>query len=156
MASLFDRIQRSIIGRDIGLDRNNNLLLRGSTIYLNSDSASPVAITGTPSFSSSVSASPAASVNNYAPAGWGPTVTRLMLAAAAGGSTVTGLDATGVVDGTTRIVVNTSTTDSLTFPHLSGSSLAANRFSNAGAVAAQIAPLGAALLTYVVNQWVFA
>lgn len=106
---------------------------------------------------SSVASSPAASVNDYSPAGYtGGTTNRLVLAAAAGGSTITGLSATGVPDGFTLIWENSSTTDSLTFPHLSASSLAANRFSNVNAASVQIAPLGAARCTYIVNKWQFA
>lgn len=108
-----------------------------------------------PPLLSSVTASPAASQNNYAPAGFSATTTRLLLAAAAGGSTITGLLATGFADDARILVRNTSTTDSITFSHASGSSSAANRFSLSGAADAQLGPLTSALLVYVVNQWVF-
>jgi hypothetical protein len=107
-----------------------------------------------PVFTVSVTASPTTSVNNYSPSGYaGGTTNRLLLAAASGGSTITGLAA--ATDGWTVLIRNTSTTDILIFPHLSGSSTSTNQFSNMNAGTMNIAPLGAALLVYIVNVWVF-
>lgn len=102
----------------------------------------------------SVTASPASSVNNYSPTGYvAGTTTRLLLAAASGGSTITGLVA--APDGFRILIVNTSATDPLIFPDNSGSSTSTNQFSNANAATVQIPPGGAAYATYVVNQWMF-
>lgn len=159
--SLFDRIARTIMGRDFGLDRDNNLLMRGSSIILSYDSASPVTISaassgGAAAYAASVSASLAASQNNYAPTGFNATKNRLLLAAAGGGSSITGLSATGVADGASLLIRNTSATDSITFPHLSGSSSAANQFSCPNGADAVLQPLAATLVMYIVNKWVFA
>lgn len=102
----------------------------------------------------SVTASPASSVNNYSPTGYvAGTTTRLLLTAASGGSTITGLVA--APDNFKILIVNTSATDPLIFPDNSGSSTATNQFSNANAATVQIPPGGAAYATYVVNQWIF-
>jgi hypothetical protein len=106
-----------------------------------------------PTFGASVTATLAASQNNYSPAGYvGGTTNRLLLAAASGGSTITGLAA--ATDGWALYMVNTSTTDSINLSHLSSSSSAANQFSCPQAVTDILAPLSSTLLTYVVNQWV--
>lgn len=108
---------------------------------------------GAPTFASSVTATLAASQNNYSPTGYvGGTTNRMLLAAASGGSTITGLVA--ATDGWTLYMVNTSTTDSITLTHLSASSSAGNKFSCPQGVSAILAPLASTLLTYVVNQWV--
>jgi hypothetical protein len=108
-----------------------------------------------PAFKSSVTATLAASQNNYSPTGYvGGTTNRMLLAAASGGSTITGLVAGA--DGWTVYVRNTSTTDNITFSHLSGSSTGTNQFSCPQGVAAILAPLTGLLLTYVSNVWTFA
>ena len=110
---------------------------------------------GSPVFSSSVTASPGASVNNYAPAGYvAGTTNRMLLLANSGDTTLTGLLA--ATDGWTVYIRNTSTTDNLQFSHLSASSSAANQFSCSQGVGATVAPLSGTLLVYVVNQWTFA
>jgi hypothetical protein len=86
----------------------------------------------------------------------GGVTNRLLITPASGGTTIDGLDSTGVGDGFTILWGNQSATDVLIFPHLAAGSLAANRFSNANAGQVQIDPLGTALCTYVVNQWKFA
>ena len=106
-------------------------------------------------FNASVTdATPGTSTNNYAPAGYSAGVTnRLLVAAASGGTTITGLLA--APDGWTLLIRNTSTTDTITFPHLSGSSLAANQFSNSQALGVILPPNTSALLTYISNVWTF-
>jgi hypothetical protein len=107
-------------------------------------------------FVSSVSATVAASVNNYAPAGYvGGTTNRLILTPAGGGSTITGLSASGVPDHWTITIYNPSTTDVIYFSNLSASSSAGNKFACPGGVTAVLSPQNAAVLKYVVNQWVF-
>jgi hypothetical protein len=110
-----------------------------------------------PRFAVSVSDAPGASVNDYAPTGFhAGTTTRMLITANAGGTTLTGIDATGVTDGASIYLRNPSTTDFLTLAHASGSSSAGNKFSCPGADSFPIAPLAAILLVYVVNQWTFA
>ena len=82
--------------------------------------------------------------------------TRLLLTSASGGTTINGLDASDVTDGFTVLIVNQSTTDSITFTHLASTSMSFNRFSNVSAASVAILPLGAAWCTYVVNKWQFA
>jgi hypothetical protein len=98
--------------------------------------------------SSSVAATLATTQNNYAPTGWGPGINRLRLAAASGGSTITGLSATGFGDGNVVLLRNTSTADSITLSHLSGSSSAANQFSLSGAASLVIPKLANCFLVY--------
>jgi hypothetical protein len=105
---------------------------------------------------SSVTATVASSVNNYAPSGYVVgTTNRLILTPASGGSTITGLLATGVPDNWSILIVNASSANTLYFPHLSGSSASANQFSNANAAEWAIPPLGTARINYVVGQWSF-
>ena len=76
----------------------------------------------------STMATVASSVNNYSPAGYvAGTTNRLLLTAASGGSTITGLVA--AVDGWQVRIYNLSTTDYLLFPNLSGLSISTNQFS---------------------------
>lgn len=108
---------------------------------------------------SSLSASPSISVNNYAPIGYiGGTTNRMLLTAAAGGSTITGVLATGVPDGWTIYIYNPSTTDVLYFSNLSGSSSAANQIQCAGATTTVIEQTAGAYITYIasITKWVFA
>jgi Protein of unknown function (DUF2793) len=109
-----------------------------------------------PKFSVSVTASPGTTQNDYAPAGWAAaTTTRLLLLAASGDTTITGLDHTGVGDGTEVLIRNTSTTDNLIFAHLSGASAAGNKFFCPGGVGPfVIVPGDFARAIYIVNQWV--
>jgi hypothetical protein len=113
------------------------------------------AATSEPSFAFSISATLAASQNNYAPTGYvAGTTNRLLLAAASGGSTITGLAASS--DGCAIYVRNTSATNTITFSHLSGSSTSTNQFSCPQAQSALLAPLSGVLLVYVSNIWTFA
>jgi hypothetical protein len=110
-----------------------------------------------PRYAVSVSDAPGASANDYAPSGFAAaTTTRMLITANSGGTTLTGLNATGVTDGESIYLRNSSTTDFLTLAHASGSSSAGNKFSCPGASDFAIAPLAAVLLVYVVNQWTFA
>ena len=112
-------------------------------------SASPVASLNT------VTATLAASQNNYSPAGYvGGVTNRLVLTAASGSSTITGLVAG--LDGSLLLISNPSSTDSIIFTHLDASSAAANQFSNMNGVSVIIPPLGAARCTYISSKWQFA
>jgi len=81
--------------------------------------------------------------------------TRLMLTAASGGTTINGLDASGVSDGFTILIVNQSSSDNLIFNHLASTSLATNQFANKNNSSVSIAPNATARCTYVVNKWQF-
>ena len=107
-------------------------------------------------FVNSVSATVAASVNNYSPTSYaGGTTNRLILTPNAGGSTITGLSASGVPDGWQITIYNPSTTDSINFSNLSASSSAGNKFACPGGVTAVLSPQNAVTLKYCVNQWIF-
>lgn len=115
-----------------------------------------IEVSGSPAVNS-VTASPATSQSNYSPTGYvGGTTNRLRLAAASGGSTITGLLATGVPDNFTILIQNTSASDVLIFTHLDAGSSSANQFSNQNAGSVEIPKLGAARCTYIVNKWQFA
>lgn len=107
-----------------------------------------------PQFSVSVSDAPGATANDYAPTGWDAgTTTRLLVTANAGDTTITGFDATGVVDGACVYVRNVSTTDLLKVTHLDAGSLAANRVSCPGAGEYDIPPLSGFFLIRVGSVW---
>jgi hypothetical protein len=67
---------------------------------------------------------------------------------AVGGTTINGLDASGVSDGFTTLMQNPSATDNLVFAHLASASQPTNSVA--------VPPLEAARCTYVVKQWRFA
>jgi hypothetical protein len=107
-----------------------------------------------PAFTSSVTATLAASQNNYSPSGYvGGTTNAMYLAAASGGSTITGLAA--ATAGWVVFVFNTSTTDIITFANLSGSSSSANQFNCPQQTSALLAPTTGLYLVYRGSQWVF-
>lgn len=108
-----------------------------------------------PTYASNVADSPGTNVNNYSPTLFGPTTSKLQITAAATGTVVTGINATGFVEGQSLIIRNPSTTDQLVFPHLSGSSTAGNTFSNPNAASVGIPPLGASLAVRDSSRWVF-
>lgn len=110
---------------------------------------------GGPLFGNAVSASPATSQNDYAPAGFSSSTGTLILAAASGDSTITGLSSAGFVNNQLLQICNSSTTDNLIFPNLSGSSSAANQFSNAISGTAVIQPNSCAILTWLSGKWKF-
>lgn len=94
-------------------------------------------------YNQSVDYAPGASVNDAAPSGWAATKNRLLVTPNSGGSTLTGLDATGFSDGWAVLIANVSATDDLQLSVASSSSAAANRFKNAGDY---VLPPGAAVL----------
>jgi hypothetical protein len=113
---------------------------------------------GTPTYGSSVTdATPGTSANNYAPTGFSATTNRLLITAASGDTTFTGLVSTGFVDGQTVVIRNVSATDNLNFSHLSGSSSAANQFSCSQGLTQIIPPLSCAIIMYLtgISNWVF-
>ena len=106
-----------------------------------------------PAFKNSVTdAAPGTTVNNYAPTGYVAGTTNLLLiAAAAGGTTITGLLAATL--GWVIYIKNTSTADSITLSNLNAGSVAANQFSCPQNIDVIIPPQGGAYLNYVNNQW---
>lgn len=103
--------------------------------------------------SSSISASPSASQDNYSPSGYSAGVTnRLVLTPTSGGSTINGLLA--ATDGWSILIVNSSSTDSITFTH-QNSSTPANQFSCPGGTSASLPPLTNVIIIYCINQWIF-
>jgi hypothetical protein len=116
--------------------------------------AGPTGPTGAGTPLVSVTASVGASVNNYSPGGYAGGVTnRLILTPNSGGSTITGLVAG--TDGWQLVIYNPSTTDSLSFPNLSGSSTSTNQFACPNGVTNVLGPQTGVLIEYVTNQWVF-
>ena len=114
----------------------------------------PLGPPSSPIFSASVSDSPGTTVNNYLPTGFSAgSTTRMLITAASGGSTFTGLDSTGVVDGAAIYWRNPSTTDNDVFTHQDAGSLPANQFSCPGASSFAVSPLSGVFLLYVVNVW---
>jgi hypothetical protein len=107
-----------------------------------------------PKFSVSVSDTPGASVNDYAPSGWDAGfTTRLLATANTGGTTVTGFDATDAYDGACIYVRNPSTTDLLKITHLDAASMAANRVSCPGGGEYDTPPLAGFFLVRVGSLW---
>jgi hypothetical protein len=102
----------------------------------------------------SVSATVASVVNNFSPAGYvAGTTNRLILTAAVGGSTISGL--VGAIDGWQVRIYNVSTTDTLTFLNLSGLSISTNQFQCSNGQSQGIGPTSAAIIEYISNVWVF-
>lgn len=72
-----------------------------------------------------------------------------------GGSVVSGLEASSVLDGTERDIRNTSSVDTISFLHLSSLSLVPNQFCCPQGALAILQPLTVTRIKYVINQWVF-
>jgi len=105
-------------------------------------------------FAVSVSDSPGASVDDYAPIGWNAAKTRrLLTTAASGGTTYTGFDSTNVQDGACIYVRNPSTTDLGKIMHLDTGSLLANRVSCPGGGEYDVPPLSSYFLIRVGSIW---
>jgi len=107
-----------------------------------------------PLFASSISDTPASSVNDYSPGAYaGGVTTRLLITAASGGTTITGLSATGVPDGFSELLCDQSSTDDLILPNQSSNSQSVNRWLNAGSGEVVIAPIACVPISYVVSSW---
>jgi len=98
-----------------------------------------------------------ATQNNYDPASFVPgTTNRLIFTVPSGGAVITGL--ISAADGSSIFLYNTSSTDSVQFPHLSGSSSAGNQFSCPQGLTAFLQPLAGVVIRYItgsVNCWTF-
>lgn len=106
----------------------------------------------------SVSAAPATSQNNYSPTGYVAGTTNRLLLTPSAAVTITGLVASGVPDNWTVLIFNASTTQTVTFANLSGSSTTANQFACPQGVAASLGPQTGVNIHYVssLDYWVFA
>lgn len=152
-------VQKSLHGPAVGIDLLDNLAIGGTKLYWGQ--TGPVqgvidlsSLGSGGSFSNSVTVTLAANQNNYMPAGWNPGVTNRVLAAAfAGNSTVTGLIAAN--DGFVLLWRNTSATDTIIFAHNSSSSSVGQKFSCPAGGDAYLPPLTNTLLCYITNVWTF-
>ena len=142
----------------------SGLLGAAGTVLTSTGTASaPKWGAGGSTFSASISANvPTGPTDNYSPAGYTAGVTnRLLLTAAAGGSTLDGLANPGI-DGFSVLIYNPSTTDIITLAN-QASSIANNQFNtpnpfiSAPWPAFVIGPQGGQILTWVSGiGWVFA
>ncbi|HUD11986.1 MAG TPA: hypothetical protein VMS08_06250 [Candidatus Saccharimonadia bacterium] len=107
-------------------------------------------------FGSSLSATLSSTQNNYSPTGLNAGINCLYLTAASGGSVITGLSNVGFPDGWGVLIMNLSTTDIISFSHLSASSSVGNKFSCPQGVTAYLQPLTNVIVSYKSGQWVFA
>lgn len=91
-----------------------------------------------------VDASAGAVENNFNPAGWagGLGVSQLRITPAGGGSSITGLDSSGVSDGEERTLMNESAADTITLPNNAGGSSAGNKFFGPGGFDVALEPRG--------------
>ena len=136
-------VSQIIAGTNVTISPTNGL----GNVTINASGGTPLS-----SITASVATGP---VNDYDPAGYvAGTTNRLLLGAASGGSTLTGLLA--APDGWSILVRNTSSTDVITLEHLSGSSTSTNQFSLPGASSFDIVPLQSIWFEYVVNVWTVA
>jgi hypothetical protein len=116
-----------------------------------------VSITGSaPTFGSAVTdLTPGTIQNNYVPTNFNSGTNFLRIYAAAGGTTITGILASGFSAGQTMLIRNISPTDPLIFTHLSSSSNVGNQFSNENAATVQLDPGAASTIVYDSGFWVF-
>lgn len=120
---------------------NGTIVLLGSSAGIN--------------FASIVTATLAASQNNYAPTGYVAGITNnLQLTAPSGGATITGLAAAS--PGWSLYMYNAGTANTITLSNLSGSSSAANQFACPQSVSLALPPQTGAILIYNGSLWSFA
>jgi hypothetical protein len=99
-----------------------------------------------------VSATLAASQDNYAPTGWSALTTYLKLSAAVGGSVLSSLANVATANLSAIELCNPSLTDAITFPHLTGSGV---QFSCPNAVASVLGPNANTFLLLDSGVWRF-
>lgn len=106
-------------------------------------------------FNVSVSAALIASQNDYSPSGFQAGITnRLILTPPSGGGVITGIVAPGI-DGWALMLVNNSSTDSITINHSDPGSVATNQFLCPDLSPAVLTPYSCSLIIYTVNRWRF-
>jgi hypothetical protein len=168
----------SVKGRLLGLDVNNNLVMRGRYIYYGDtdssvatgvvDLTNPGGTGGGGTFASSVSAAlnSGAVYSNFTPAGYvAGTTNRLRLTPTGANQTIDGIVAPAT-DGFVILITNESLLYNLIFndQNFAGNgSSAGNKLMvpnpnglSAAAIQTELPPQGAVKLTYVNNMWVFA
>lgn len=112
-----------------------------------------VIVGGRLTLATSLAASLAASVNDWAPAGWGTNVSRLITTATAAWN-ITGLDATGAVAGDVVILASgTASAGVITLKHNNAGSIAGNRLFGRAAADVTISAGGAVMLVYMGSRW---
>ena len=96
-------------------------------------------------------------INNYSPTAYNAaSTTRLDLTADAGNSVLSGLNATGVVDGWEIYTFNESTVGSIEFMHRNGNSTSTNQFQCPNGNPKMLPPQSGCWLYYLSNRWTFA
>jgi hypothetical protein len=144
------------------LSNTNNTLTFASAWATAIAAGTPYVIGAPPQWGSSANATvsvtaaglPSTEANYIATGEVAGVTNRLLLGAASGGTTFSGMVAPPF-DGFQKRLYNTSLTDPLNFLHLSGLSSSANQFSLENAAPASIPPNGGALIEYVSNKWKF-
>ena len=116
-------------------------------------STGPTGPTGAIAAPSTASGNLATSQNNFSPSGYTAGVTnRMFFVPPAGGATITGLNGitpSAAPDGWIVLFVNSSTTDTVTFPYNSASSSAGNTFFTPGGTTFTLPPFCNVTLQYV-------
>lgn len=148
-------ILRGVVGRLLGLDKDDNLILGGTKIYYGHsaqlDAVLDLSAITAGQAPGSVSITLAATVDDLAVAAG---FRRLILTPNAGGSTVNGIALSGVVDDTEIEVFNEGASASIAFATEALSSAAANRFKGPSSGIA-LGPGDGAIARYIVNRWRF-
>jgi hypothetical protein len=98
-------------------------------------------------FSSAVTATVAASVDNYSPPGVLPGISNLWFMTASP-STINGISTAGMAVGFSFLFLNQSATNSFSFAHLASTSLPQNQFSCPQGVTAELGPLTATIIVF--------
>jgi len=148
-------ILRNVVGRQLGLDKDDSLILGGTKIYYGHNSKLDAVldlstITGGQAPGSASMTLAATSDDLAVSAG----IRRLIFTPHAGGSTVNGIALAGVADGTEVEMFNDGTSDSVTFAVEALTSAAANRFKGP-TLGVSLAPGDGAIARYIVNRWRF-
>jgi hypothetical protein len=122
----------------------------GPTGPTGSGPTGPTGPATTPTYSSSVSATPTGTNNNYAPSGYtAGTTTRLLLTPSAA-TTLTGLGS-ATIDGFVIYIYNLSATYSITFTHQGGGSSAGNQFNLQNGTSVVLQPYSGSFFMWINN-----
>lgn len=133
--------------------------IEGPGITIEVDTGGQIIISATGSGGTLVDATPAAVENNYDPPDWngGAGVNQLRITPFAGGSSITGLESSGIDEGDYVTLMNQSAVDSIDLPHDAAGSTAANRFYGPGGADFSIPPLASVRITkdLTLSRWRF-
>lgn len=105
-------------------------------------------------FASAVSASLSTSQDNYAPTGYVAGITNCLRLTPSANININGIVAPS--GSWTVLIINNSSTYSVTFPNLAGTSSAANQFLNQNSGAVALQPYASAYANYDSGKWRFA